>query len=93
MYLLMSLVDDGGNKPNITIIFTLISLAVSFAWLGVVDPSKWRIGVGLYIVGCELYKVLLDVIALKLRVAGSVSDLVSGVYRRSCKVFIVSEAS
>ncbi|KAF8525933.1 vacuole effluxer Atg22 like-domain-containing protein [Hysterangium stoloniferum] len=39
------------GKPNITIAFTLVAVAVSFGWLGVIDPSKWKIGVGLYVVG------------------------------------------
>jgi predicted small integral membrane protein len=40
-------------RPNITIIFTLIAVAVSFAWLGVEDPSQWQAGVALYILGCK----------------------------------------
>lgn len=40
-------------RPNITIIFTLVAVVVSFAWLGVEDPSKWQAGVVLYILGCE----------------------------------------
>lgn len=39
--------------PNITIFFTVLAVAVSFAWLGVEDPSKWETGVALYVIGCE----------------------------------------
>ncbi|KAI9568217.1 autophagy-related protein 22-like protein [Boletus coccyginus] len=43
-------------RPNITIIFTLVAVAVSFAWLGVDDPSKWQAGVVLYILGLISYQ-------------------------------------
>ncbi|KAG1759193.1 MFS general substrate transporter, partial [Suillus occidentalis] len=45
--------DYGRWRPNITVIFTLAAVAVSFAWLGVEDPSKWQAGVALYILGCK----------------------------------------
>lgn len=41
------------HRPNITIFFTLLGAGVSFAWLGVEDPSKWRAGAVLYILGSE----------------------------------------
>ena len=34
--------DYGRWRPNITIFFTVLAVAVSFAWLGVEDASKWR---------------------------------------------------
>jgi hypothetical protein len=40
-------------RPNITIFFTIVAVTVSFAWLGVEDPSKWSAGVALYILGCK----------------------------------------
>ncbi|KIK95280.1 hypothetical protein PAXRUDRAFT_141029 [Paxillus rubicundulus Ve08.2h10] len=43
--------DYGQWRPNITITFTLAAVAVSFAWLGVADPSKWKAGVVLYVLG------------------------------------------
>jgi MFS-type transporter involved in bile tolerance (Atg22 family) len=43
--------DYGRWRPNITIFFTILAIAVSFAWLGVEDPSRWRAGVALYILG------------------------------------------
>ncbi|KAN0093258.1 Autophagy-related protein 22-like protein [Tylopilus felleus] len=48
--------DYGQWRPNITIIFTLVAVAVSFAWLGVEDPSKWQAGVVLYILGLITYQ-------------------------------------
>lgn len=42
----------GLYRPNITIFFTLMAVGVSFAWLGVEDPSQWRTGVALYVLGC-----------------------------------------
>ncbi|KAL0954343.1 hypothetical protein HGRIS_003337 [Hohenbuehelia grisea] len=48
--------DYGRWRPNITIIFTILAVAVSFAWLGVEDPQKWRAGVALYILGLITYQ-------------------------------------
>ncbi|KAI0671865.1 autophagy-related protein 22-like protein [Trametes maxima] len=47
--------DYGRWRPNITIFFTVLAVAVSFAWLGVDDPSRWQAGVALYILGCTLF--------------------------------------
>ena len=30
-----------------------MAVGVSFAWLGVEDPSQWRTGVALYVLGCR----------------------------------------
>ncbi|KXN91649.1 Autophagy-related protein 22 [Leucoagaricus sp. SymC.cos] len=46
--------DYGQWRPNITIFCTLVAVAVSFAWLGVEDASKWQAGVALYILGRNL---------------------------------------
>ncbi|KAK0204936.1 autophagy-related protein 22-like protein [Desarmillaria ectypa] len=48
--------DYGRWRPNITIFFTLLSVCVSFAWLGVDDPSKWRAGIALYVLGLITYQ-------------------------------------
>ncbi|KAJ7592886.1 autophagy-related protein 22-like protein [Mycena floridula] len=48
--------DYGSWRPNINIFFTILAIAVSFAWLGVEDPSQWRAGVGLYILGLITYQ-------------------------------------
>jgi len=48
--------DYGSWRPNITIGFTIIAIAVSFGWLGVVDPSKWKIGIALYMLGLIAYQ-------------------------------------
>lgn len=50
------------DRPNITIFFTVLAVAVSFAWLGVKDPSKWQAGVVLYILGRMFFSVLLIVL-------------------------------
>lgn len=44
---------DPSCRPNITIFFTLLAVGVSFGWLGVEDPSHWKAGVALYILGRE----------------------------------------
>ncbi|PFH53151.1 hypothetical protein AMATHDRAFT_55614 [Amanita thiersii Skay4041] len=51
--------DYGHWRPNITIFFTLLAVAVSFAWLGVEDPSRWRAGIALYILGLITYQCAL----------------------------------
>ncbi|OBZ72524.1 Autophagy-related protein 22 [Grifola frondosa] len=51
--------DYGRWRPNITILFTILAVAVSFAWLGVEDPSKWQAGVALYILGLITYQCAL----------------------------------
>ncbi|KAI0034735.1 MFS general substrate transporter [Vararia minispora EC-137] len=48
--------DYGTWRPNITIFFTLLAVGISFAWLGVDDPSRWRAGVALYILGLIAYQ-------------------------------------
>ncbi|EJD06852.1 uncharacterized protein FOMMEDRAFT_75769 [Fomitiporia mediterranea MF3/22] len=48
--------DYGSWRPNITIFFTVLAVAVSFAWLGVEDASKWKAGVALYILGLIAYQ-------------------------------------
>ncbi|GAW00214.1 MFS general substrate transporter [Lentinula edodes] len=51
--------DYGRWRPNITIFFTILAVAVSFAWLGVDDPSQWRAGTALYILGLITYQCTL----------------------------------
>ncbi|KAG7571295.1 hypothetical protein FFLO_00807 [Filobasidium floriforme] len=51
-----SFADYGRWRPYITIVFTILTWAVSFAWLGVQSPEKWQIGTGLYIVGLIGYQ-------------------------------------
>ncbi|SJL09804.1 related to autophagy protein (Atg22) [Armillaria ostoyae] len=51
--------DYGRWRPNITIFFTLAAVGVSFAWLGVDDPSRWRAGIVLYILGLITYQCAL----------------------------------
>ncbi|THU84193.1 MFS general substrate transporter [Dendrothele bispora CBS 962.96] len=51
--------DYGRWRPNITIFFTFLAVGVSFAWLGVDDPSQWRAGIALYILGLITYQCAL----------------------------------
>jgi MFS-type transporter involved in bile tolerance (Atg22 family) len=51
--------DFGKWRPYILIVATVITIAVSFAWLGVTDPSQWQTGIGLYIVGLVGYQTSL----------------------------------
>ncbi|KDQ56981.1 hypothetical protein JAAARDRAFT_687958 [Jaapia argillacea MUCL 33604] len=46
-------------RPNITIFFTIVAVAVSFAWLGVEKPSQWQAGIALYILGLITYQMTL----------------------------------
>ncbi|KAJ1307194.1 hypothetical protein OPQ81_001309 [Rhizoctonia solani] len=48
--------DYGSWRPNITIAFTVVAIAVAFAWLGVTDPSKWEAAVALYMLGLITYQ-------------------------------------
>ncbi|CAE6427906.1 unnamed protein product [Rhizoctonia solani] len=48
--------DYGSWRPNITIAFTVVAIAVAFAWLGVLEPSKWEAGVALYMLGLITYQ-------------------------------------
>ncbi|KAJ3564406.1 hypothetical protein NP233_g8317 [Leucocoprinus birnbaumii] len=52
--------DYGQWRPNITIFFTIVAVAVSFAWLGVEDASKWQAGVALYILGLITYQASIN---------------------------------
>jgi hypothetical protein len=45
--------DIFSHRSNIATFFTLLLVGVSFAWLGVEDPSQWRAGLALYIIGSK----------------------------------------
>jgi MFS-type transporter involved in bile tolerance (Atg22 family) len=51
--------DYGTWRPNITIFFTIVAIAVSFAWLGVDHPNQWQAGVALYVLGLITYQCCL----------------------------------
>ncbi|KAK8869449.1 hypothetical protein IAR55_000013 [Kwoniella newhampshirensis] len=51
-----SFADYGVWRPHITTAFTILTWAVSFAWLGVEEPSKWQAGTALYILGLIGYQ-------------------------------------
>lgn len=54
-----SYADFGHWRPNILIVASLVAYGIGFGWLGVADASKWRQGVGLYIVGLIAYQTCL----------------------------------
>lgn len=54
-----SFADFGSWRPNILIVLSIIAYAVGFGWLGVHTEEKWRIGLGLYIVGLIAYQTTL----------------------------------
>ncbi|KAL1404821.1 hypothetical protein Q8F55_008431 [Vanrija albida] len=51
-----SFADYGTWRPHITTAFTVLAWGVSFGWLGVTTPDKWRIGTALYILGLIGYQ-------------------------------------
>ena len=44
---------DHSKRPNILTFFTILSAGVSFAWLGIQEPSQWPGGVVLYILNSK----------------------------------------
>lgn len=72
------------NRPNILIFFTILPVAVSFAWLGVQDPSQWPAGVALYILGrkcCPFFPFHFTYFGP--------SDIISGQYRQRLLVDLI----
>lgn len=57
--LLGSFADFGTWRPNILIVMSIVAWGIGFGWLGVHEPSKWQVGVGLYIVGLIAYQTTL----------------------------------
>ncbi|KPM42580.1 hypothetical protein AK830_g3981 [Neonectria ditissima] len=51
--------DFGTGRRWVLIVWSVVAYAVGFAWLGVHDPEKWKIGAGLYIVGLIAYQLTL----------------------------------
>ncbi|OCF40185.1 hypothetical protein I317_06010 [Kwoniella heveanensis CBS 569] len=54
-----SFADYGVWRPHITTAFTILSWAVGFGWLGVMEPSKWQAGTALYVLGLIGYQCAL----------------------------------
>ncbi|CAK9784681.1 unnamed protein product [Cutaneotrichosporon oleaginosum] len=60
VYLVLgSMADYGSWRPHIVTIATVVGWGVSFAWLGVTAPPRWRIGTSLYVLGMLSYRVAL----------------------------------
>ncbi|KAL6866774.1 autophagy-related protein 22-like protein [Trichoderma novae-zelandiae] len=51
--------DFGTGRRWILVVWSVVAYAIGFAWLGVHDPDKWRIGTALYIVGLIAYQLTL----------------------------------
>ena len=51
--------DFGTGRRWVLVVWSIIAYGIGFAWLGVHDPSKWRIAIGLYIVGLIAYQLTL----------------------------------
>ena len=52
-----SFADFGTWRPNILIAGSIVAYVIGFGWLGVHDADKWRVAVGLYIVGTIAYQM------------------------------------
>ena len=55
--LLGSLADYGTWRPWILIFWSVVAFGLGYGWLGVHTEDKWRIGVGLYMVGLIAYQM------------------------------------
>ncbi|VUC26193.1 unnamed protein product [Clonostachys rosea] len=51
--------DFGTGRRWVLIVWSVLAYAIGFAWLGVHDPEKWKVGAGLYIVGLICYQLTL----------------------------------
>ncbi|KAF7558552.1 hypothetical protein G7046_g5617 [Stylonectria norvegica] len=51
--------DFGTGRRWILLIWSIIAYGIGFGWLGVHDPSKWRVATGMYIVGLIAYQLTL----------------------------------
>ncbi|OAA40064.1 Major facilitator superfamily domain, general substrate transporter [Metarhizium rileyi] len=51
--------DFGTGRRWVLLVWSIIAYAIGFAWLGVHDAEKWKIGVGLYVVGLIAYQLTL----------------------------------
>lgn len=54
-----SFADFGRFRPNILIVLSVIAFGIGFGWLGIHTADKWRIAVGMYIVGLIAYQTTL----------------------------------
>lgn len=51
--------DFGRGRRWLLMAWSVLAYAVGFAWLGVHEPEKWKVAVGLYIVGLICYQLTL----------------------------------
>ena len=55
--ILGSMADYGTWRPYILVFWSVVAWALGFSWLGVHTQDKWKVGVGLYMVGLIAYQM------------------------------------
>ena len=51
--------DFGSGRPYVLMVWSIIAYGIGFGWIGVHDPEKWQVGIGLYIIGLIAYQLTL----------------------------------
>ncbi|KND87792.1 Autophagy-like protein 22 [Tolypocladium ophioglossoides CBS 100239] len=51
--------DFGTGRRWVLLAWSVVAYGIGFGWLGVHDPDKWQVGVGLYVVGLIAYQLTL----------------------------------
>lgn len=51
--------DFGTGRRWVLVFWSVVAFAIGFAWLGVHDPSKWKAGAALYVLGLISYQLTL----------------------------------
>ena len=51
--------DFGTGRRWVLVFWSVVAFAVGFAWLGVHDPSRWKAGAALYVLGLVAYQLTL----------------------------------
>lgn len=51
--------DFGTGRRWVLVFWSVVAFGIGFAWLGVHEPSKWRAGAALYVVGLISYQLTL----------------------------------
>jgi MFS-type transporter involved in bile tolerance (Atg22 family) len=51
--------DFGTGRRWVLVFWSVVAFAIGFAWLGVHEPSKWKAGAALYVLGLIAYQLTL----------------------------------